>query len=128
MTEMTIQNVAQETGLSEHTLRYYERIGLIPPIERASNGHRRYSKLNLSQIGFVKYLRATGMSISDIQRYMQLAEQGDATIYERLALLEAHQAYVQEQLEQFTQFLEMISSKISHYRDYHQVQTEEELA
>lgn len=79
-TEMTIRQVARETGLSEHTLRYYERIGLIAPISRAPNGHRRYSGDDVGWITFLMRLRATGMPISRMKQYSDLQRQGDATL------------------------------------------------
>ena len=74
---LTIQQTAEACGLSVHTLRYYERIGLIKPIPRRSNGHRLYRAEDLNWIAFLLRLRATGMSIGEMQRYAQLREQGD---------------------------------------------------
>ena len=75
--ELTIQEAAAETGLSIHTLRYYERIGLIHPVDRATNGHRRYTPGDLGWIDLLKRLRATGMPIQRMQQYAALQRQGE---------------------------------------------------
>ena len=102
----TIQQVAEATGLSTHTLRYYERIGLIHPIDRAGNTHRRYTADDIGWIEFLNKLRATGMSIQEMQRYAELQREGDDSLPERLEMLEtlrgrvkAHIAELQENLK-----------------------------
>ena len=125
MTELTIQQTAEQTGVSIHTLRYYERIGLISPIERASNGHRRYSQKDVSEIVFLTRLRATGMPISDIKRYVDLKRQGSSTTVDRMALLEAHRDAVCKHLEEVSHYLTLIERKIEHYREYHSAQLEQ---
>lgn len=74
--KLTIQEAAQATGLTTHTLRYYERIGLIHPIDREENTRRRYSTDDIGWIDFLTKLRATGMSIKDMQKYAKLQRQG----------------------------------------------------
>lgn len=114
-TEMTIRQVARETGLSAHTLRYYERIGLIAPISRAPNGHRRYSGDDVGWITFLMRLRATGMPISRMKQYSDLQRQGDATLTERLALLEEHRREVKKRIEELNYNLAVIEHKIEYY-------------
>src|SRR5690242_18203670 len=96
---LTIQQVAAATGLTEHTLRYYERIGLIHPIDRAGSGHRRYRESDVWWIEFLMKLRNTGMSIQQMQQYSILQRQGDSTLPERVEMLKIHYAQVQEQLD-----------------------------
>src|SRR6266705_1768914 len=86
---LTIQEVAQETGLSAHTLRYYERAGLmwLHVGRDEANGYRSYTRQHVTCIEFIKRLRATGMHIRDIQRYTELLRQGEQTIPERMQLL-----------------------------------------
>jgi DNA-binding transcriptional MerR regulator len=127
MTGLTIQQTAEEIGVSVHTLRYYERIGLISPVERASNGHRRYSEKDVKEIVFLTRLRATGMPISDIKRYVNLKRQGSSTTVERMALLEAHRDAVCKHLEEVSHYLTMIERKIEHYREYYSAQLEQDL-
>ena len=85
--QLTIQHVAEITGLSVHTLRYYERIGLIHPIERAENTHRRYTMDDIGWIDFLNKLRSMGMSIQEMQTYAELQRQGDASLPERVEML-----------------------------------------
>ncbi|HEX7733321.1 MAG TPA: MerR family transcriptional regulator [Ktedonobacteraceae bacterium] len=93
----TIQQMAQATGLSAHTLRYYERAGLMKhQVGRGeTNGYRVYTRQHLDWIEFIKRLRATGMPIRDIQRYTELIHQGEQTAPERLRLLKQHQKRVE---------------------------------
>ena len=114
---MTVQQAADETGLSAHTIRYYERIGLIPHIERAANGHRRYTEDDIGWIEFLKCLRSTGMPISEMQRYVELQQEGDATLHDRLALLEAHRRRINAKIQELNAFLASIECKLDHYRD-----------
>ncbi len=113
----TIQQMAQATGLSAHTLRYYERAGLMMQhVERdEANGYRSYSHQHVAWIEFLKRLRATGMPIRDIQRYTELLRQGEQTMPERLQLLKQHQSRVEEHLKEVEHHLEAIISKIAYY-------------
>jgi DNA-binding transcriptional MerR regulator len=97
---MRIQYVAVKTGLSIHTLRYYEQAGLLTPVERAPNGHREYTDDDVYRILFVTRLHASGMPIADIRRYVELAQQGDETILERLELLEEHRVSIDRKIEE----------------------------
>lgn len=115
---LTVHEVAERTGLSAHTIRYYERVGLIPAVGRAPNGHRRYSEADIGWIEFLKCLRSTGMPISEMQRYVTLQQEGDATLQERLALLEAHRSRIKARLEELNRFLERIEKKIAWYKDH----------
>lgn len=112
---LTIEQVAERTGLSAHTLRYYERIGLLDPVGRATSGHRRYAAKDLAWIEFLTRLRATGMPIRHMQEFAALRRQGDTTIDKRRALLEAHQQMVQTHIEELQRNLEAISQKIEMY-------------
>jgi DNA-binding transcriptional MerR regulator len=114
--ELTIQQMADLTGLSLHTLRYYERAGLIDPISRAANGHRRYAEADLAWIQFLNRLRATGMPIRQMQAFAALRRQGPGTVAGRRILLEEHQAAVQEQIDLLQQNLSAIATKIAYYR------------
>lgn len=112
--ELTIQEVAQVTGLSEYTLRYYERIGLLDPVDRANSGHRRYGAADLDWLQFLVYLRAMGMSIRQMQECAELKRGGDATRRERMAFLEEHRERVQEQMRKLEEYLAYIDKKIGH--------------
>ncbi|MGP1371847.1 MAG: MerR family transcriptional regulator [Almyronema sp.] len=114
--ELTIQQVAQATGLSVHTLRYYERCGLISPIGRATNGHRRYSADDIRWIEFLNKLRLTGMPIRQMQQYAVLVRQHPDTAFEeRRKILTAHREQVLAQIHQLQHNLAVIDWKIQHY-------------
>ena len=113
---LTIAQAAAASGVSAHTLRYYERAGLLDT-DRGSNGHRRYGDRELEWIRFVTKLRATGMPIRDIKAYADLYRLGDGTHPERLALLEAHRENVRSQLAETERSLELIDRKIDFYRE-----------
>ncbi len=84
--------------MTAHTLRYYERVGLIQPVGRARNGHRRYSEADEAWLNFLHCMRATNMSIREMQRYAELREKGEATSLDRRKLLEDHQAGIAAQM------------------------------
>ena len=118
MTALTIAEVADQTGLTVHTLRYYERDGLmLRAVERAASGHRRYSEEDLSWIQMVTRLRATGMPIRDVRRYAALVREGNGNEAERLALLLAHREVVERQLAEVTSHLRAIDHKIALYEN-----------
>ncbi|MBN1201230.1 MAG: MerR family transcriptional regulator [Anaerolineae bacterium] len=115
---LTIREVAERTDLSMHTLRYYERIGLIQSIDRAPSGHRRYSEDDIGWIEFLKKLRSTGMPIREMKRYANLLWQGDHTVGERRALLETHRKRMQAQIDELNDCLSCIEWKIKHYKEF----------
>jgi DNA-binding transcriptional MerR regulator len=113
---LTIAEAAERTGVSTHTLRYYERIGALrEPPERAPSGHRRYTERDLSWIELLTCLRATGMPIAIMLRYTELAREGTETAAERKALLLTHRAEVVTHMNQLRQDLELIDHKINVY-------------
>ncbi len=115
--QLTIQEAAEVTDLSVHTLRYYERIGLLLPVGRAANGHRRYSQQDISLIKSLNKWRQTGMPLVDIQRYVRLLQAGESTTAERRAILEAHRETVVSQIEELQATLQLIDYKIQNYTD-----------
>jgi len=118
MTSLSIAEAAEHTGLTAHTLRYYERDGLmLAAVERASSGHRRYSERDLAWIQLITRLRATGMPIRDVRRYAALVRAGSGTEGERLALLLAHREVVERQLAEVSGHLRAIDHKIAIYEN-----------
>jgi DNA-binding transcriptional MerR regulator len=114
---VTIAEAARRTGVSAHTLRYYERAGLVvSPVDRTSGGRRRYRQLDLKWIVICTKLRATGMPIRGIRRYAELVAAGPGNEAERLELLEAHRADVLEKLAEIQENLKVIDHKIDVYR------------
>lgn len=114
--QLSIKDVADETGLSIHTLRYYERIGLLDPVHRLPNGHRRYDGNDLRRIDFLKRLRSTGMRISEMQAYVELYRAGPSTLDERLRVLVAHREAVQQQINELCDTLAFLDEKIERYK------------
>jgi DNA-binding transcriptional MerR regulator len=114
---MTIAEAARRTGVSVHTLRYYERAGLVvTTVERTDGGRRRYQQQDLYWISICTKLRATGMPIRTIRRYAQLVSEGPGNEQERLALLEAHRAEVTAKIAELQENLQLIERKINVYR------------
>ena len=114
---VTIAEAARRTGVSVHTLRYYERAGLVvSPVDRTSSGRRRYRELDLKWIVICTKLRATGMPIRGIRQYAELVAAGPGNEAERLALLEAHRADVRAKLAEIQENLQIIDHKIDVYR------------
>jgi DNA-binding transcriptional MerR regulator len=116
-TEMTIAEAAREAGVSVHTLRYYERAGLLAPIERNGSGHRRFTAEDLEWVNVCTKLRATGMPIRRIREYADLVRDGDGNEAARLELLEAHRGDVLARMAEIERNLELIDYKIKLYRE-----------
>ena len=114
---LTISDAARATGVSAHTLRYYERAGLLDPVDRAASGHRRYAEEDIARIQFLTKLRSTGMPIRQIRKYAELMRAGDDTHEARLALLESHREAVRAHLDETARNLELIDYKIGYYRE-----------
>jgi DNA-binding transcriptional MerR regulator len=121
---LTIQQVSEATGLSAHTLRYYERIGLIHPIEREENTRRLYTEDDIGWIDFLLKLRATGMSIKEMQMYAELQRQGDETLPQRVEMLKSLRGKVEARMSELNEHLKLICYKIELYQ---QIVTEKEL-
>ncbi len=116
METLTVQEASEFTGLSAHTLRYYERIGLIEPVARNAGGHRRYVQTDLEHLKFLHCLRDSGMSIQGMQEYATLASQGHVTLDARLELLESHKRDVQVRIRELEDKLAIIDAKIKRFR------------
>lgn len=116
-TSLTIQQAAAKTGLSVHTLRYYEKIGLLDPIARQDNTHRQYREEDLLWIGFLLKLRSTGLPIRDMLRYAELRRLGNTqeSVSARKALLEQHTHTVEETLAELQSNLTVLHMKIKMY-------------
>ncbi|MDN4100373.1 MerR family transcriptional regulator [Bacillus cereus] len=110
-----IKEVSIETGLPASTLRYYESEGLIPPVQRTKSGLRLYNEEDIEWIYFVTTMRQTGMSISLIQKYLELYYEGDVTISERRLMMLNHKIHVEHQLAEIYRHLEKINYKLALY-------------
>ncbi|MCZ2526233.1 MerR family transcriptional regulator [Streptomyces sp. HB2AG] len=113
----TIGEVSEHTGLSAHTLRWYERIGLMPHVDRSHGGRRHYSDRDLDWLDFVGKLRLTGMPVADMVRYAELVREGEHTFAERQDLLRAHRENVRSRIAELRTTLAVLDFKIDSYAD-----------
>lgn len=111
----TIGEVSAWTGLTAHTLRWYERIGLMPHVDRSHTGQRRFTNKDLDWLTFVGKLRLTGMPVADMVRYAELVRRGEHTCEERQELLEATRRDVRSRIAELQDTLAVLDYKIDHY-------------
>ncbi|HET6989455.1 MAG TPA: MerR family transcriptional regulator [Kribbella sp.] len=112
--QLSIAEAAAITGLTAHTLRYYERIGLVQ-VGRDDAGYRSYDRQAMARIAFVTRLRASDMPIGTISHYLDLVAQGDHTAPQRLALMEEHRAGIQRRMRELQAALAVTEYKITTY-------------
>ncbi|WP_405993589.1 MerR family transcriptional regulator [Streptomyces sp. NBC_00986] len=120
----TISEVVAFTGLTAHTLRWYERIGLMPHIDRSHTGQRRYSNHDLDWLDLVGKLRLTGMPVADMVRYAELVREGDHTYGDRFDLLEATRRDVLARIAELHDTLAVLDRKIAFYGEAHAYEKE----
>ena len=113
----TIKQIAEKTKLTEHTIRYYDREGLIPLIARTKSGIRQFSEDDLEWINLICCLRNSGMPLLEIKEFMQLCLKGKDSLEERRVLLEKHRARILEQISSLDNSLNIINFKIDHYKE-----------
>jgi DNA-binding transcriptional MerR regulator len=113
---ITIAQAAERSGLSAHTLRYYERIGLIHPVGRGHNGHRRYGRDDLEWLALLTKLRTTDMPIRQMVEYAELVREGPHTAARRRAMLEAHREAIVTRMAQLEETAAVLDGKIATYR------------
>ena len=113
----SIQEVSKKTGLTAHTLRYYEKEGLISGVERSQGGFRQYTDEDLERLGLIRCLKNTGMSIKEISRFVQLTREGDHTLEERVALLRAHRDQVIAKMNEMQQYLDKVNWKLNFFSE-----------
>lgn len=121
----SIQQVASMTGLSTHTLRYYEKIGLIKNVQRDQTGYRQYTDFDLAWIQFLIRLRVTGMPMLKMKQFSDLRQKGDSTITARKELLEEHYKDVLGKIEELELNSERIEEKIAHYKKLETVENQQ---
>ncbi|QUA52849.1 MerR family transcriptional regulator [Aristaeella lactis] len=113
----TIQDVSKKTGLTAHTLRYYEKEGLITGVERSQGGIRQYTDEDLERLGLIRCLKNTGMSIQEIARFVQLTHEGDHTLEERVELLREHRERVLERMAEMQEHLDKVTWKLNFFSE-----------
>lgn len=112
---MKIAEVSEKYGLSVDTLRYYERVGLIPPVNRNDSGIRDYNELDLRRVDFIKCMRGAGLPVEVLIEYVALVQQGDATIEARKEILKEQRDLVAARLEEMQKTLDLLDHKIEVY-------------
>lgn len=112
---MKIAEVSERYGLSSDTLRYYERIGLIPPVNRNGSGIRDYNETDVKRVEFIKCMRGAGLAIEMLMEYMELVQLGDTTIEARKEILKQQQKQLAAKMAEIQKTLDLLSYKIDVY-------------
>ena len=119
-----IREVCQRTGLTAHTLRFYEKEGLLTGVRRSPGGFRQYSDEDLEALGLICCLKNTGMSLQEIARFVRLTHEGDCTLSERVEMLRtcrenvlARMAEMQRYLDKVNWKLNFFSERLRHYEE-----------
>ncbi len=113
--DYSMKQVSQMTGLTPHTLRYYEKEGLLPDVHRTLSGIRRFSQEDIDGLGLICCLKSTGMSIKQIREFVELSMQGDCTLKSRCDMLRLHKCHVEEEISQMQQHLQKVTHKIAYF-------------
>jgi DNA-binding transcriptional MerR regulator len=114
---MKIAEVSEQYGLSSDTLRYYERIGLIQPVNRSVNGIRDYDEIDLRRVEFIKCMRSAGLSIEVLIEYVRLVQQGDLTIDTRKDILKEQRELLLVRMQELQKTLDVLDHKIEVYEN-----------
>jgi DNA-binding transcriptional MerR regulator len=114
---MKIAEVSEHYGISSDTLRYYERVGLIPPVTRTGSGIRDYSELDIRRVEFIKCMRSAGLPIEVLIDYMGLVQQGDQTIEARREILKEQRALLVTRISEMQKTLTILERKIGIYEN-----------
>ena len=112
---MKIAEVSEKYGLSADTLRYYERVGLIPPVNRSDGGIRDYNELDLRRVDFIKCMRGAGLPIEVLIDYMELVQQGDSTTEARKEILVEQRDLLAARIEEMQKTLDLLDHKVEVY-------------
>lgn len=113
----TIKQVSEKTSLTDHTIRYYDREGLLPFVTRSTSGIRQFSEDDLEWIQLICCLRNSGMPLQEIKELMMICLRGGDAVEERKALLVTHRIRILEQMKSLEKSLETINYKIDHYKE-----------
>ncbi len=117
MSEYSISQMAERFGVEPHTLRFYEKEGIVTP-GRTESGIRRYSEDNVAQLEMAMCLKSTGMPLKDIKRYFDLVAEGDDTLDQRLEIFKDHRRHVLEEIQVLQTHLCKIEHKIEWYQGF----------
>jgi len=112
---MKIAEVSEQFSMSVDTLRYYERVGLIPPVNRNESGIRDYNELDLRRVDFIKCMRSAGLPVEVLIEYVALVQQGDSTIEARKEILKEQRALLATRMEEMQKTLDILDHKLEVY-------------
>ena len=112
----TTAKAAEKIGISAHTLRFYDKEGLLPNVGRDEHGNHRFTDNNLQWLSLLQCLKNTGMSLKDIKRFAECTTIGDDTIDERLALFESQTENVKQQIAELQRYLGLLEYKLAFYQ------------
>jgi len=112
---MKIAEVSEQFGMSVDTLRYYERVGLIPPVNRNESGIRDYNELDLRRVDFIKCMRSAGLPVEVLIEYVALVQRGDSTIEARKEILKEQRALLATRMEEMKKTLDILDHKLEVY-------------
>ena len=113
----SIGQVAQKIGLTTHTLRYYDKEGLLPFVHKNSAGLRIFSEGDIDWLVVIECLKGTGMQLKDIKQYIDWCQEGDKTISQRLEMFKRQKHKLEEQQKLLRQYMEKINYKIAYYTE-----------
>ena len=114
---MKIARVSEQFGMSVDTLRYYERVGLIPPVNRNDGGIRDYNELDLRRVDFIKCMRSAGLPVEVLIEYVALVQQGDKTIEARKEILIEQRKLLVDRMNEMQKTLDILEHKIEVYEN-----------
>lgn len=112
---MKIAEVSEKYGLSADTLRYYERVGLLPTVTRSESGIREFSEIDIRRVEFIKCMRSAGLPVEVLTEYMALVQEGDATVAARKAILVEQRELLRARMAEMQQTLDLLDHKINVY-------------
>ena len=113
----SIQDVSKKTGLSAHTLRYYEKEGLLSRVERSPGGFRQYTDEDLEALGLICCLKNTGMSLQEITRFVALTHEGEQTLKQRVEMLREHRENVMARMAEMQKYLDKVTWKLNFFTE-----------
>ncbi|UOE56067.1 MerR family transcriptional regulator [Bacillus sp. CMF12] len=125
MKTYTISEVAKELNLTVYTLRYYDKEGLMPFVERTSSGNRLFKESDLSALKVIECLKATGMPIKEIKNFIDWCSEGDATLQQRYDMFLERKANVEAQMEELRKTMDVIEHKCLYYKTALEAGTED---
>jgi MerR family transcriptional regulator, aldehyde-responsive regulator len=114
---MKISEVSEQSGLTVDTLRYYEKIGLLPPVNRTGSGIRDFSELDLRRVNFIKCMRSAGLPVDVLIEYYALVQQGDGTMDARKEILQEQRTQLLARMAEMQETLDLLNHKIQVYEN-----------